>query len=284
MAHVAKWKDEVYRELVDALVKNPVVGIVNIGGIPSPQMQLMRRGLRGKALLVTSKNSLITLAIKEAAKQRKGLESLLPIDSQQTALVATKLNPFRLYKELESTKTKAPARGGEKAPDNIEIKRGDTPFKPGPIVGEMQKIGISAAIEGGKVIIKKDTMLVKKGDVISREQATMMARLDILPLIVGLDLKLVYEEGLVYKRDALAFDDVKMMDDMRRAAFESMALALEISYMVKDTIKPLIARAFRNAMAVSLESGIPTKDNIKLLLARAGAQAGALSAKTNVSG
>ena len=65
---------------------------------------------------------------------------------------------------MEATKTAAPAKPGDIAPEDILVKAGDTPFKPGPIVGELQKAGIPAAIEGGKIVIKKDKVLVKKGE------------------------------------------------------------------------------------------------------------------------
>src|SRR5207249_432728 len=68
----------------------------------------------------------------------------------QTAVVTADINPFRLFKELEATKTRAPARGGEVAPEDLWVRAGETPFKPGPVVGELQKAGIPAAIERGK--------------------------------------------------------------------------------------------------------------------------------------
>ena len=282
MAHVTQWKTDALKEIADALSSNRVVGIINITGIPSPQMQQMRRSMRGKATMLVSKNTIITLAIKEAAKSKPGLEGILPLITSQTALIMTSLNPFKLYKQMESTKTKAPAKGGEKAPDNIEIKSGETPFKPGPIVGELQKVGIPAAIEAGKVVIKKDLVFVKKGDTITREQAQMMARLEIYPLIVGLDLRGVYEDGIIYKREVLAFDDVAMLDNMLLAASQSMALAMEMGYVTKATIVPFIQKAFRNARAISLESGFPTKETIGLLLGKAQLQAQTLASKANI--
>src|SRR5207245_2425322 len=79
----------------------------------------------------------------------------------QTAVVTADIDPFRLFKELEATKSRAPARGGEVAPEDLWVRAGETPFKPGPVVGELQKAGIPAAIERGKVVIRQDKLLVK---------------------------------------------------------------------------------------------------------------------------
>ncbi len=166
------------------------------------------------------KNTLLKLALTEAAKDKKGVEKLVDAVNGQCAVVTSDLNPFRLFRQLDATKTKMPARGGEIAPDDIEIKAGDTPFKPGPVVGELQKAGLPAAIEQGKVVIKKDKILVKKGDKIPRDVALVLSKLAIYPLTVGLDLQAVFEEGMIYKTDVLAVDDAEYRARIQRAAIE----------------------------------------------------------------
>ena len=66
------------------------------------------------------------------------------------------LYPFKLSAKLKESRTTAPAKGGETASHNIEVKAGETPFKPGPVVGELQKAEIPAAIQDGKVVVKND--------------------------------------------------------------------------------------------------------------------------------
>ena len=46
------------------------------------------------------------------------------------------------------------------------IPAGPTPFAPGPIIGELGMLKIKAGIEAGKVVIKEDAHVAKKGDVI----------------------------------------------------------------------------------------------------------------------
>src|SRR3989304_6348838 len=182
MAHIAPYKAEAVKSLVREFERSPVIGIVNIHGIPAPQFQAMRRQLHGRVRLPGSKNNLLRIALKEAASKRQGLDALSEAIEGQTAVVTASINPFRLYKEMEATKTKAPARGGGRPPEALGVREGDTPFKPGPIVGELQKAGVPAAIERGKVVIKKDKLLVKAGGRIPREGAQAPTRLEIYPL------------------------------------------------------------------------------------------------------
>jgi large subunit ribosomal protein L10 len=221
-AHVAPVKKEQVQRLDQLIKDHKIIAIAKVAGIPGPQLQKIRRMLRGKAEIVVSKNSLFQLALADMEKGKPGLKGLGSTIHSQTALVATNLNPFLLFKQMEATKMPSPAKGGEIAPDDISVSEGETSFKPGPIVGELQKAGIPAGIEGGKVFIKKDKMLVKKGDRIPRELAPMLTKLEIFPLVVGLDLQAAWESGTVYPANLLAIDEVKIMGDMGKAAAHAL--------------------------------------------------------------
>ncbi len=279
MAHVAAWKKQVVKELVDAMKSHHSVAVVDLHGIPSAQLQLMRQGMRPKAALIMSRNTLLDIAIDEAAKERPGLEKIKEFLGGQCAIVATDENPFKLFRRMESTKSAAPAKPGDIAPEDIEVKAGDTPFKPGPIVGELQKVGIPAGIEGGKIVIKKDKVLVRQGDAISAELAAVLPKLEILPMTVGMDLRAVFEDGLIYKKEVLDVPVDYYVGMMAQASRNAMALAVEVAYFAPETMSPLLAKAYRSAVAVSTESAFPTKDTVQFLLAKAEASMLALAAR-----
>ena len=279
MAHVAGWKKDAVTDLAKQISKSKVVGIINVHGVPAPAFQTMRTNLRGKAEITMLKNTLLRIALQQAGKDKKGLEKLAASVDGQCAVVTSELNPFRLFKQLDSTKTKMPARGGEVAPDDIEIKAGETPFKPGPVVGELQKAGLPAAIEQGKVVIKKDKLLVKKGDKIPRDVALVLSKLEIYPLTVGLDLSAVFEDGMIYKKDVLAVDDAMVLSQVKFAAAGAMNLAIFISYPTKQSIRPMLANAHYKALNFAVNTNIANKVTIKLMLAKANAQMLSLASK-----
>src|SRR5881409_3164321 len=195
MAHVAPYKKQLVEALATRCAQARVVGIANIHGIPAPQFQAIRKKLSGRATITVAKNNLLRLALQQASEKKPELVKLSDTIEGQTAVVTADINPFRLFKELEATKTRAPARGGELAPEDLWVRAGETPFKPGPVVGELQKAGIPAAIERGKVMIRQDKLMVKAGQRIPRDVAQQLARLEIFPLVVGLDLRGAYEDG-----------------------------------------------------------------------------------------
>ena len=280
MAHVAAWKKDMVSELVQDMREYPVVAIVDMEGIPGQQIQSMRAGLRAHAKLKMTKDKLILLALDEIAKEKPGIADLKDAVHGQCAVVTTDIDSFKLFKKLESTKTAAPAKEGQLAPYDIVVPKGPTPFGPGPIIGELQKIGIPAAIEAGKIAVKKDTTLVKAGEPIPGPVAAMLPKLEILPMEVGMDLRAAYEDGVIYKRDVLNIPDDYYSTMFATAAHDALALGVSIAFPTKDTIVPLIAKAFRETMGLSIAAAIPTKENIEMLLAKADAQMLAIASAT----
>ena len=269
MAHVAEWKFKEVEDLTKIIKDNSVIGIAEIGSIPAPQMQQMRENLREKMVIRSSKNTLIFRAIDDAEKNVKDITALKEIITGQTALIATDLNPFQLFNKLKETRSKAPARGGEIAPEDIMVKKGDTPFKPGPIVGDLQKVGIPASIQGGKVVIKKDKVLVKEGEIISSDIAQMITRLEIFPIEIGISLHGCYEDGFVFKPDVLDIDMDQYMSQVRLAASSAFNLAVETAWVNKLTVKPLIMKAYRDSFNVAVDQGIINKETVKQIIAKA---------------
>ena len=269
MAHVAEWKHKVVKELIDIFTSNKVIGIVEIGGIPAPQLQKMRRDLHGTATIRSAKNNLIFRALDDAEKQVKGISSLKDSVTGQTAIIATDMNPFRLFSQIKSTRTMAPAKGGETASHDIEIKAGETPFKPGPIVGELQKVGIPAAIQEGKVVIKNNKVLITQGQKIPADIAQMLTRLEIFPVEIGMDLNAVFEDGSIFKPDVLDINVDEILGRMRQASTNALNLAIEAGWYNKITIQPLLVKAHYNALTLALEQGIITKETINNLISKA---------------
>jgi len=268
MAHVAKWKFGEVDQLTSLLTNNKIVGIAEIGGIPGPQLQKMRENIRKNAQIRCAKNSLIIRALDEANKKINGISDLKTQIKGQAAIIATDMNPFKLFREIKSTRTMAPAKGGETARHDIEVRKGNTSFKPGPIVGELQKAGIPAAIQDGKVIIKNDKVVVNAGEKISSEVAQMLTRLEIYPIEIGMSLHAIFENGTIYEPNTLDIDMDKFITQLQQASANALYLALEAALPTKSTINYLLQKAYKNAYSLALEKQIYTKDNIKQLISK----------------
>ena len=269
MAHVAEWKYQEVKDLTKLLTNKPVIGVVEIGGIPAPQMQQMRKNLHNSADVRSSKNSLLFRAFDDAEKKVKGISAMKDLVTGQTAIISTDMNPFKLFGKIKATRTNAPAKGGEIASSDIEVKAGETPFKPGPIVGDLQKVGIPAAIQDGKVVIKKNKVVVIAGEKIPRDVAQMLTRLEIYPVEIGMALQGVFEDGNIFKADVLDIDVDEFITKMKQASGNAFNLAIETAWVSKNTVKPLITKAYNNALTIAIEKGIINKNTINQLISKA---------------
>ena len=267
LAHVAEYKKKEFVELAKLLEHYPIIGILNMENMPAAQLVRMRKRIRESANMRMSKKNLITRAIEQVKKP--GLEQLKEHLGGMPALLFTKENPFKIYKFIVQSKSPAFARPGQVAPKDLIIPAGPTPFAPGPIIGEFGQLGIKTGVENGKVAIKQDTVLVKQGAKINDKQASMLMRLGVQPMEVGLDLVVVYEKGVVFGREILAVDEQKYIADITQAAQWAINLSVEAGYPTKETIEIMLGKAHNDAKNVAVEAAIMEPEVVDLILAKA---------------
>lgn len=272
-AHIPQWKLDEIENIKQLIGRYPVVGIAGIRDIPAKQLQQMRRDLVGIAKLRIYRNTLILRALGEGADKIRSMESYI---GDQTALIFTDLNSFKLFKLLKSSKTNAPIKAGASAPYDIVVEAGPTSFNPGPIVSDLQNAGIPARIDKGKVVIRETKVVAHAGETVSRALSEMLTRLEIYPMTVGLDLRAAYDNGTVLEADILDIDEEKYVSDIRSSVASAFNLAIAIVYPSRATIRTLLANAASNARNLGINSAIPEPDIVDMLLSKAQSNAMAL--------
>jgi large subunit ribosomal protein L10 len=272
---IPPWKAGEVEELVGLLERYDSVGIVDVQGIPSRQLQAMRADLHGTAELRMSRNTLIERALEEVDE---GLEALVPFVSGHVGLIGTDDNPFGLFGELEASKTPAPIGAGEVAPNDILIPEGDTGMDPGPFVGELQTVGAAAQITEGSIKVTEDSVVAEAGDVISEDLANVLDELGIEPKEVGLDLRAVVAEGVLFEAEDLDVDLDAYQADVEAAAARARNLSVNAAYPTARTVGALLAKASGQAKSVGLQAEIESPDILGELVGRADAQVRALAA------
>ncbi|MFC4544666.1 50S ribosomal protein L10 [Halosolutus amylolyticus] len=272
--NLPQWKKEEVDELAQLIDDYESVGVVGIAGIPSKQLQDMRRGLHGTAVVRVSRNTLQTRALEDA-----GLDDLVEHIEGQVGLVATDENPFSLYKELEASKTPAPINEGEVAPNDIVIPEGDTGVDPGPFVGELQSIGANARIEEGSIQVMEDSTVLSAGEEVSADLANVLNELGIEPKEVGLDLRAVVADGVLFDPEDLDIDVEAYQSDVSTAAARARNLSVNASFPTATTAPTLIAKATGEAKSLGLQAAIEDEDLMPDLVTKADAQLRALAAQ-----
>lgn len=252
-AHVQQYKKDEVKRLENLIRQYKVVAIADMTNLPSNQLQRMRKTLKSTMIITMTKGSLLKLAIVNSKVQ--GLEKLLEHIKGMPAIILTNENSFKLSKLLQRSKTKAPAKAGQIAPNNISIPEGPTPFPPGPIIGELGQLGLKTTVIDGKVAVKEGKVVVKEGEIIRSEVANTLTKLGIEPMEVGINLIVAFENNEILKKEVLFIDEVKFMTDVKSSITNVLNLAVYMGYTTKETIKLLITKAYRSTKAVSDKVG-----------------------------
>jgi large subunit ribosomal protein L10 len=272
---VPEWKQQEVEDLADLIGEFESVGVVSIAGIPSRQLQAMRRDLRGSAELRVARNTLLVRALDETDG---GVAELIEEVDGQVGLIGADANPFGLYRQLEASKTPAPINAGEVAPNPIVIPEGDTGIDPGPFVGELQQVGAAARIMDGSIHVTEDSTVLEEGEEVSQTLANVLGELGIEPKEVGLDLRTVYADGILFEPDELAIDIDEYRADVEAAAAAGRNLSVNAAYPTAQTAGTLLGKASTEAKSLGLEAAIASPDLADDLVSRADAQMRALAA------
>lgn len=266
-------KQDIVKKVEGLAKKYPIIATVDMENLPTPQLQGIREKLRGTMEIFVAKKRLIKLGFDNVLKDKPGIDKLTASMRGMPGLIFTNENPFKLFKVLKQNKTQAPAKAGQHAPNDIEIKAGTTPFAPGPIIGELGMLGLQTGVEGGKVAIKKTKVVAKEGDVITPHLAGILTRLDIKPMEVGLNLVAVFENGTIIDKSVLDIDVDQYIADLGLAHNQAINLGVEASIFNKTTVEILLGKANRQAVNLVLNEGIIVKDKIKEVIGSANMKA-----------
>ncbi len=251
------WKKAEVERLANLADEYPVIGVASIHEIPAKEFQAIRRDMRGQAEIKVAKKTLITRAFEKCESEE--VDQLEPRLEGQVALIFTGMNPFKLFRYLEENKVNAPAKPGHVPTEDVWVESGKTSFPPGPIVSELQKVGIPARIERGKVVILEDTLFVEAGEAISKAKADILSRLEINPIRIGLDVKVIYEEGMLFGRSVLDVDREEMKGQLSLAAQQAFNLSFNAGYYTDLTIVPMIQDCYTKARSLSVNARVLTQ-------------------------
>lgn len=255
----------------------PVVGIIDMHKLPGRQLHDIRNKLRGEAVIRMVKKRIITRALSES--DANNIKELAAYVHGEPALLLSKTDPFKLARKIEKSKSKAQAKPGDISPEDILIKAGPTPLPPGPVIGELQKIKLPAGVQGDKIHVMKDTVVVREGEEISADVASVLAKLGIEPMEIGLNVVAAWENCTTYPAEILFVPLSEYESQVKAAGSAAFNLSININLPTSETIPFLIARASQDAKSLAVTANIATPGTVGSILAKASAEAGALADK-----
>ena len=266
---VMSWKKDTVSDLLDLLNSGETLAVIDIHGVPAGAMIGMRATLRDNMKIQVAKKQLMRLAWEQAGNNSEDLDSLFQGVVQPALVSSSTMNSFEMFSELKKTEAGRAAKPGDIAPHEIVVEKMDTGMPPGPIVGDLNSVGIPAKIMGGSVQIQKRTVILKEGDVFEGEMGMMLSKIGINPIVTGLRLCGTLEGGTVFAPSTLDLDLEQFESDLISYGAGAFNLACNITWFTSQTMPTLIAKASGEALAVALEAAVATADTIPHLIGRA---------------
>jgi len=254
------------------------LGVASLQKVRAAQLQELKKKLKDVAHVQVVKNTLMKRALAEL-KDRPNLEKLEDFLKGSNIFLFTSINPFKLALLLEKGRVKTTAKAGDTAAVDVIVPAGNIGLPPGPIISQLGSVGLPTRIESGSVWVNRDTLVAKKGDLIDARLASVLSKLGIKPVEVGLILKAIYEDGLVFTEEQLHIDVEGFKRSIMEAQQNAFGLSINAAYPLPENIILLIQTAQRKAVSLALNAAVPTSETIRDLLRKAHMEASSLSAK-----
>jgi len=253
------WKANYFTKLVSYLDEYPKCFIVGADNVGSKQMQQIRIGLRGTAVVLMGKNTMMRKAIKGHLENNPALEKLMSHIRGNVGFVFTNGDLSEVREKILENKVRAPARAGAVAPGDVIIPAQNTGLGPEK-TSFFQALSIATKIAKGTIEIISDVHILKSGERVGPSEATLLNMLNISPFNYGLQVQMVYDSGSLFEPRIL---DIKPED--LRARFMAgvrnvAAVSLEIGYPTVASAPHSIINGFKNLLAVAAVTEITFKE------------------------
>jgi len=255
----ATWKSNYFTKLVQLLDEYPKCFMVEADNVGSKQMQQIRMSLRGHAVVLMGKNTMMRKAIRGHLGQNPKLEQLLPHIVGNVGFVFTKEELIDVRDMLLENKVKAPARAGAIAPLDVTVPAQNTGLGPEK-TSFFQALNIPTKITKGTIEIIADVKLIKEGDKVGMSDSTLLNMLGISPFTYGLVVKKVYDSGTVFDPQILDITDDDLKARFMLGVKNVAALSLKIGYPNIASVPHSILNGMKNCMALAAVTDITFKE------------------------
>eukprot|EP01111_Echinosteliopsis_oligospora_P009515 TRINITY_DN27_c0_g2_i1.p1 TRINITY_DN27_c0_g2~~TRINITY_DN27_c0_g2_i1.p1 ORF type:complete len:325 (-),score=99.58 TRINITY_DN27_c0_g2_i1:40-1014(-) len=269
-------KKKFIEKLTENLQTYNKILLVHADNVGSHQMQKIRHQLRGKAVVLMGKNTMVRKVLRDNQGSNPKIGALLPYVVQNVGFVFTNGDLNAVKKILLENRVGAPAKAGTIAPNDVIVPAGPTGMEPTQTTF-LQALNIPSKINKGQVEIVSDVHLIKKGEKVGQSEATLLQKLGKRPFSYGLLLENVYDNGAIYAPEVLELTDEDILSKFKNGVANVACLSLEIGYPTQASLPHALSNAYKRvlAVAISTEYTFPAAQKIKDYIANPGAFAAA---------
>jgi len=249
------WKAKYTMRLAQYLDEYPKAFIVGADNVGSRQMQKIRVSLRGHAVIMMGKNTMMRKTVRGQVTKNTNLEKLLPHIYENVGFVFTKDDLSSIRDKLLENKVAAPARAGAIAPVDVTIPAQVTGLGPEK-TSFFQALQIPTKITRGTIEIINDVHLIKVGDKVGASEAALLNMLNISPFSYGLIIRQVYDAGSCFEPSILDIKPADLRIKFSQGVQRLAAFSLGINYPNQASAPHLILGGFKRLLALAADTDV----------------------------
>ncbi|KAK7987973.1 60S acidic ribosomal protein-like protein P0 [Apiospora arundinis] len=246
-------KSEYFGKLKSLLEEYNSVFLVSVDNVSSQQMHEVRQSLRGEAVVLMGKNTMVRRALKTFVADSPEYERLLPHIRGNIGFVFTNGDLKDIRDKILANKVAAPARAGAVAPADVYIPAGNTGMEPGK-TSFFQALGVPTKIARGTIEITSDLKLVEAGSKVGASEATLLNMLNISPFTYGLGVVQVYDQGNTFPPEVLDVGEDQLLKTLSSVITTIAAISLAINFPTLPSVMHSFFNSYKNLMAIAIET------------------------------
>ncbi|PLB36212.1 60S ribosomal protein uL10 [Aspergillus candidus] len=274
-----------FDKLKSLLDEYKTVFIVGVDNVSSQQMHEIRLSLRGEAVVLMGKNTMVRRAIKGFVTDNPEYERLLPFVKGNVGFIFTNGDLKGIKEKVLANRVAAPARAGAIAPGDVWIPAGNTGMEPGK-TSFFQALGVPTKIARGTIEITTDLRLVEANTKVGPSEATLLNMLNISPFTYGMTVQQVYDDGQCFSADVLDIEESQLLDALTAAIQKIATISLATGFPTLPAVVHSLVNGYKKVLAVAVETEIswPEIEALKDRIANPDAYASAAPAAAAATG
>jgi len=260
-AKLAK-KQVYFDKLVDLCVNTPKALIVSVDHVASKQMQNIRMELRGKAVVLMGKNTMIrkALAMGHETHPDAGLDSLRAVMKGNLGFIfATNCELDDIRDALGKFVLESAAKAGQVSMVNVEIPSGPTGMDPSQ-TSFFQTLNIATKIVKGQIELISAFQILKTGENVTASAAQLLTKLSIKPFNYKMEVDMVFQNGSVFPAAVLDIKEDVLVSKFLAGINNMAAFSRELGIPTEAGLPHAFGNAFRNVAALIADISFTFKE------------------------
>eukprot|EP00933_Yihiella_yeosuensis_P018114 TRINITY_DN14_c0_g1_i1.p1 TRINITY_DN14_c0_g1~~TRINITY_DN14_c0_g1_i1.p1 ORF type:complete len:317 (-),score=119.15 TRINITY_DN14_c0_g1_i1:140-1090(-) len=267
-----------FNKLIDLCVNNSAL-LVGVDHVASKQMQNIRVELRGKAVVLMGKNTMIRKALSIGHEQHPeaGLEKLrAAINGNIGFIFATNCSLDDIRETIGRFTKKSAAKSGQESVVDWYIPSGPTGMDPSQ-TSFFQALNIGTKIVKGQIELVSDFKILSVGEKVSPSAAVLLTKLGIQPFEYQMQVKMVYQDGTVFSAAVLDISETVLIQKFMAGVANMAAFSREVGIPTEAGLPHAFGNAFKNVAALIADIDFTFKEveEVKKFLADPSAYAAA---------